>query len=154
MQQPTPAGEQERLALLAGDWEGDERIHPTPFDPEGGPAQGTWRARMGLGGLCLIADYEQRRGGAVNFEGHGVYSWDSRIRCYTLHWFDSVGVANGEPSFGTWDGDCLTLSHESAATGASRQVYEVSGESFRFRLETSSDGMEWLTFLEGEYRRS
>jgi hypothetical protein len=154
MQQPTPAGEHERLALLAGDWEGDERIHPTPFDPEGGPAHGTWRARIGLGGLCLTADYEQRRGGAVNFEGHGVYSWDARMRCYTLHWFDSVGVANGEPSLGTWEGDCLTLSHESAATGASRQVYEVSGDTFRFRLETSSDGIDWLTFLEGEYHRT
>jgi hypothetical protein len=105
MQMPRPGAEHERLALLEGEWEGDERIHPTPFDPEGGPAHGTWRARMALGGFCLIADYEQRRGGSVNFEGF------------------------------------------------SRQLYEVSGDTFRFGLETSTDGVEWLTFLEGEYHR-
>jgi hypothetical protein len=153
MQMPTPVAEHERLALLEGDWEGDERIHPTPFDPEGGPAHGTWRARVALGGFCLIADYEQRRGSGVNFEGHGVYGWDPRGRCYTLHWFDSVGVEHGEPAFGTWDDHRLVLTHETTHTGYSRQVYEVSGDSFRFGLETSADGVEWLPFLEGEYRR-
>jgi hypothetical protein len=154
MQLPRPTAEHERLALLAGDWEGDERILPTPFDPEGGPARGSWSARLALGGFCLIADYRQRRGGEVNFEGHGVYGWDPRGRCYTLHWFDSTGIGQGEPAFGAWDGDRLTLMHETAHAGHSRHVYEVAGERFRFSLEHSRDGVEWMPFLHGEYEKT
>lgn len=154
MQMPSPTAEHERLALLAGDWEGDERILPTPFDPEGGPARGAWSARLALGGFCLIADYRQRRGGKVNFEGHGVYGWDPRGRCYTLHWFDSTGIEHGEPAFGTWDGDRLTLMHETTHAGHSRHVYEVAGDRFRFSLEHSPDGVEWMPFLQGEYEKT
>jgi hypothetical protein len=64
-----------------------------------------------------------------------------------------VGVEHGEPAFGSWDADRLTLTHETTHTGFSRQVYRVSGDTFRFRLETSTDNVEWLTFLDGEYRR-
>ena len=97
-----------------------------------------WRSA----GFSLIADYEQRRGGVVNFEGHGVYGWDPRGRRYTLHWFDSVGVEHGEPAFGAWDDDRLVLMHEITHTGYSRQLYEVSGDTFRFALATSTDGVE------------
>ena len=44
--------------------------------------------------------------------------------------------------------------HETTHVGHSRHVYEVTGETFRFRLEHSPDGTDWLTFLDGEYRRS
>jgi hypothetical protein len=151
MELPRPTAEHERLARLAGDWEGDERILPTPFDPEGGPAHGTWRNRMALGGFSLIAEYEQRRGGAVNFEGHGVYGWDGGR--YTLHWFDSTGIAQGERASGAWEGDRLTLVHETAHAGYGRHVYVVGDGTFRFGLEHSQDGSAWLPFLEGEYRR-
>jgi hypothetical protein len=154
MQLPSPTAEHERLALLAGEWEGDERILPTPFDPEGGPARGAWSARLALGGFCLIADYRQRRGGEVNFEGHGVYGWDPRERCYTLHWFDSTGIGHGEPAFGAWDGDRLTLMHETAHAGHSRHVYEIAGDRFRLSLDHSPDGVEWMPFLRGEYEKT
>lgn len=153
MQMPTPTTEHERLALLEGHWEGDERILPTPFDPEGGPARGEWTLRMALGGFCLIADYRQRRGGEVNFEGHGVYGWDTRGRCYTLHWFDSTGFEHGEPAFGSWEGGRLTLMHETTHAGHSRHVYEIAADRFSFSLETSPDGSEWTPFLQGAYTR-
>jgi hypothetical protein len=38
------------------------------------------------------------------------------------------------------------------ATGGSRQLYEVSGDTFCFGL-TSTEVAEWVTFLEGEYHR-
>jgi hypothetical protein len=153
MQMPTPTTEHERLALLEGHWEGDERILPTPFDPEGGPARGEWTLRMALGGFCLIADYRQRRGGAVNFEGHGVYGWDTRGRCYTLHWFDSSGIEHGAPALGTWENDTLVLQYELTQFGFSRQIYTVAAGEYLLTLQNSRDGKEWSTFLEGRYRR-
>ena len=129
-------------------------MHPTPFNPKA--SRGTLRmtARLALGDLYLMTDWEQRKNGAVSFLGHGVYGWDPRGRCYTLHWFDNVGIEHGAPFFGSWEGDSLTLLHEMTQFGTSRHVYTLTGDELRLRLEMSPDGKEWNTFLEGTYRRT
>jgi len=138
---------------LAGTWLGEEHMPPSPFDPQGSTAVGRMSARMALDGFYLIADYEQERGGQVNFRGHGVYGWDARGQCYTMHWFDSIGIEHDAPGLGTWDGDTLMLVHETRHTGSSRYVYTVGDGIYALRLEHSPDGKQWLTILEGRYRR-
>jgi len=114
-------------------------------------------ARMALGGFHLILDWEQSRDGTVSFSGHGVLGWDERGTCYTMHWFDSMGVEHGAPHLGTWegpaDGGTLTLTHETTHLGQSHQVYAVAGDELRFELLTSPDGREWQTFQRSRYRR-
>jgi hypothetical protein len=150
---PRPTEVHERLHALAGDWEGDEIMFPSPFDPAGGKAKGCVRARMQLGGFYLIADYEQSIDGRPNFQGHGVYGWDPRGRCYTLHWFDSSGIEHGAPALGTWENDTLVLQYELTQFGFSRQIYTVAAGEYLLTLQNSRDGKEWSTFLEGRYRR-
>lgn len=154
MDMPKPAAEHARLAQFAGDWEGEEKIHPSRFDPNPGAAKSRVSARMALGGFYLISDYAQQRGGGVNFQGHGVFGWDPRGRCYTMHWFDSSGIEHGAPSLGTWEGNALILQHETTHMGFSRYVYEIvrDGE-YTMKLQVSQDGKNWQTFLEGRYRR-
>jgi hypothetical protein len=154
MQMPEPSSEHVRLARLAGNWVGQETMPPSPFDPNGGRAIGRMSARMALDGFYLIADYEQERNGHVNFRGHGVYGWDARGKCYTMHWFDSTGIEHDAPGLGAWDGDTLTLVHETRHTGSSRYVYRVSDESYEMRLEHAPDGKSWALILEGHYRRA
>lgn len=86
---------------------------------------------MGLDGFFLLTDYEEERGGQVAFRGHGVYGWDQREQCYTMHWFDSMG--DGAPTLarGQWEG----------------------ADRYQFRLEHSSDGKEWRPMMEGTYTR-
>ena len=151
---PTTNEAHARLARLAGEWAGEERVFPSPWDAAGGTAQGRWQARMGLGGFYLIADYVHEREGAGQFLGHGLYGWDPRGRCHTLHWFDSTGVEHHAPAIGTWEGDVLTLQHELTDYGASRQTYTVHEDGFTFLLENSGDGKAWSPFLEGRYRRA
>ena len=153
MEMPKPTDEHRRLTRLAGTWEGEDTMHPSPFDPKGGKAKSRMTARMALGGFHLISDWQQERDGRVNFEGHGVFGWDARGKCYTIHWFDSHGVEHGAPAFGTWDGDVLTLTHETTHMGHSRQVYEVRGDTCRLQLQYSQDGRQWGTFLESQLRR-
>lgn len=148
-----PTEEHRQLARLAGNWIGEEVMHPSPWDPKGGKAAGRMKARMDLGGFYLISDYEQERNGAVGFRGHGVIGWDPRGRCYTMHWFDSSGIEHGAPALGTWEDDKLVLQHEMTQFGYSRYVYEVGDGEYRLLLQNSRDGKQWATFLEGAYRR-
>ncbi|HLZ27728.1 MAG TPA: DUF1579 family protein [Chloroflexota bacterium] len=150
---PRPTREHARLAALAGTWVGEERLLPSGFDPVGGMAVGRFTARMALDGFYLIADYEQARNGTPNFRGHGVYGWDPRGRCYTMHWFDSIGIEHDAPGLGTWEADTLTLVHETRHTGSSRYVYTVGDGVYSPRLEHAPDRQAWTTVLEGTYRR-
>src|SRR4051812_34594932 len=87
-----PSLEQHSLAILTGEWLGQEHIHPSPFDPIGGPAIGRVHNRAALNGFAIVQDYEQERNGAVNFHGHGIFRWDVDGQCYSLYWFDSRGL--------------------------------------------------------------
>ena len=153
MHMPQPTAAHARLARLAGTWIGEERMPPSPFDPRGGVAVGRTTARMALDGFYLIADYEQERAGRVNFRGHGVYGWDDRGQCYTMHWFDSLGVEHDAPGLGTWTDDTLTIQHETKHTGSTRYTYQVAEATYDLRLEHSPDGQTWTTVLEGHYAR-
>jgi uncharacterized protein DUF1579 len=150
---PRPTGEHERLQALAGSWVGQERLLPSPFDPVGGTAVGRMQARMALDGFYLIADYEQERNGQVNFRGHAVYGWDPRGRCYTMHWFDSIGIEHDAPGLGSWEADTLSLVHETRHTGSSRYTYVVGDGEYQMQLEHAPDGKTWTTILEGRYER-
>jgi hypothetical protein len=152
-QMPQVTDAHRKMARLAGSWTGDDTLMPAPWLPSGAKAIGRMSARMALGGFHLIMDWTQERDGTVNFEGHGVLGWDPRGKCYTMHWFDSQGIEHGAPSFGTWEGDTLILTHETNHLGDSRQVYVVGDGEYRFRLENSADGKTWTTFMQSVYRR-
>jgi len=148
---PRPATEHEALALLAGEWLGQETIHPSPFDPIGGPAVGHVHNRPALNGFAIVQDYEQERNGAINFRGHGVFRWDADESCYILHWFDSLGQRPVEYR-GTMEAGILTLSAPQG-DGATRAIFDFSREGrYRYRMEVSPDGEQWFVFTEAEYQ--
>ena len=154
MDMPKLTEQHEKLQALAGTWRGEERIHPSPWDAKGGPAMAEWTARIGCDGFFLISDYAQSRGGKVTYRGHGVYGWDAQEKCYTMHWFDSMGSGATVPAVrGAWEGDTLTFQHQ-ASMGHSRYVYVFeSADLFRFRIENSQDGKAWSIFQDGVYTR-
>jgi hypothetical protein len=51
MQMPAPTDQHRRLEPLAGTWSGEDVLHPTPCDPEGGTATTRIEARMTLDGF-------------------------------------------------------------------------------------------------------
>ena len=153
MEMPKPTDAHRRMAALAGRWAGQERMHPSPWDPKGGTATGRADNRMALDGFALLHDYVQERSGAVSFTGHGVLSFDTQEQCYMMHWWDSMGV--GVNVFkGTFAGNTLSLSRREAK-GYGRCVWEFPNDkSYRFRMEFSQDGQQWQPFMEGEYNRA
>ncbi len=150
MEMPKVTDHHRRLERLAGRWRGNETMHPSPWDPNGGTAIGRNESRMALGGFALITDYVQERDGKVTFEGHGVMTYDAENERYALHWFDSIGSPE-ELFTGGFDGDVLTLSHGGPGMHA-RLTYDLTREDvLGSRMEMSQDGNEWATLFECDY---
>ncbi len=148
---PSPSSEQRRLEAFAGRWEGAEQLHPTPWDPQGGPAEATVHNRIALDGFALIQDFDQRRDGQTTFRGHGIFRWDATAAQYVLHWFDSMGQGPSEFR-GAWDGDMLQLVSK-GVQGSIRGTWKLMGDRYEFAMEVSGDGVHWGPFITGVYRR-
>ncbi|TPW11974.1 MAG: hypothetical protein FD129_1556 [bacterium] len=152
MSMPKPTEAHEKLARLAGKWRGIETIHPSPFDPAGGEAEGRVDNRLSLDGWVVVQDYEQERGGTVTFRGHGVFSFDPGRAVHVMTWWDSFGGVASEYT-GGWQGDVLRLDAKTPQ-GPARASFDLSkaGE-YGFKMEVSPDGNQWFTFMEGRYRK-
>ena len=152
MEMPKPSPEQRKLERLAGRWEGEEKVHPSPWGPTGGTAVGRVENRMAVDGFALLQDYEQDRGHPGLFRGHGVFHYDAASGEYVLQWIDNSGMP-GSMYRGTFEGDVLTMTTRSPA-GSGRATWTLDGaDAYRYLMEVSPDGVTWHPFLEATYRR-
>jgi len=152
MDMPQLSEAHRKLQRLAGSWTGDETIHPSPWDPQGGPATGRVENRSVLGGFIVVQDYEQQRGGRISFEGHGIFRYDAVKRDYVLHWFDSFGMPPNEFR-GEFEGDVLTMTARDHQ-GYSRATFDFGeADRYAFRMEVSPDAESWSMVVEGSYFR-
>ena len=160
MPQPTP--EHQKMALLSGDWSGEEVMPPQPWMPAGAKGTGHITGRMVLGGFHLISECRSERDGKTVYEGHGVMCYDKKAGRYVQHWFDSMGShADSPPARGNWHGDSLVLESSGMCPGPdgketmmhSRYTYKAKGKDFTLVIESSPDGKSWKTFMTGTYRK-
>ena len=152
MGMPQPSAGHRQLEKLAGHWEGEERLYPSPWDPAGGMATGRMQSRFALDGFALIIDYEQERGGKVTFAGHGVFTFDPKEELYTLSWFDCMG-SPPEIFKGRCVNDVLTVAHGGPGMHA-RLTYDFSeGGMISKTMEISQDGQAWSRFFDGQLKR-
>jgi hypothetical protein len=152
MDMPKPTDAHKKLEKLAGTWRGEETMHPSPLDPQGGTAEASLSSRVGLDGFAVIGDYEQSRGGHVTFRGHSVFTFDAAKDEYVLHWFDVMG--QGADQFrGRFEGDSLTLT-QAGPRGQNRMTYTFTDDGrMNSKMEMSPDGTRWSTLFEGVYTR-
>jgi hypothetical protein len=152
MEMPRPTREHERLAVMAGTWAGEERVHPSPWDPVGGTAAARCAMRVALDGFVIVGDYEHSRGES-RFLGHAVFTWDAAERKYLMYWFDSMGFPPRAPARGAWGDEGLVLRDEHPM-GHTRYTYRFDGtDRYTLRIETSLDGQKWTPFIEGSYHK-
>ena len=152
MDMPQPTAAHQQLERFVGSWIGTETIHPTPFDTKGGTATGRVRNVRALGGFAVVQDYEQERGGRVNFSGHGVLRFELSTNKVEMHWFDSIGQPPGVFE-GTWTGDKLTVVQQ-GAQGQVRASWDfgVPGQ-YTYAMEVSGDGTHWMRFMDATYTK-
>ena len=152
MDMPRPGPAQQQLAKLAGTWVGDEKIGPSPWDPKGGNAKGKVVNTVTLDGWIVEQDYEQTRDGKGSFKGHGVFSFDPAKQAVVMTWFDSM--SGGPAAFtGQWKGDALVLTGPSGGGGFGRCTFDVSGGTYKFVMDVSQDGQQWMNFMSGTYAK-
>jgi hypothetical protein len=152
MESAQPTAQHKKLEALAGNWSGEETVHPSPWGP-GGPSIGRYDNRIDLDGFVLIQNYVQEQSGEVSYRGHGIYGWDPAQERYLMCWADNTGCLPAKAVPGTWDGDVLTF-RERGPAGHVRYAYTFDGDdAFEFRLDRSADGETWEPYLEGRYRR-
>jgi Protein of unknown function (DUF1579) len=153
MEMPKAQEQHKKLQDLSGTWTGEETMHPSPWDPQGGKATSRIVSRMEVDGFFLVSDYVQERGGRPTYRGHGVFGYDADQKCYTMHWFDSMCSPTGEPGRGTWEGNRLVFDQKSPM-GHGRFTYEFEGKDrYRFQMEHSQDGKQWAKFLDAIYTK-
>ncbi|HEU4604253.1 MAG TPA: DUF1579 family protein [Steroidobacteraceae bacterium] len=142
-----------RIALLAGDWTGEETIAASKWGP-GGTAVAKISARLALNDRALIQDYSAERDGKHWLAAHAVFVFDEASSAYSLFWFDNLGFAPTQPAPGEWSGETLTFTRTSPR-GQTRHLYTFqNGESYSLRLESSFDGgATWIPVMEGTYAR-
>lgn len=155
MDMPKPNEHHRKIEALAGNWRGQEKIYPTPWDPKGGEAEADSEGQVILDGFCLLVDYAQRRNGKTGYRGHGVFGYDNKAAKYTMYWFDTMGGAPiMPPAEGTWEGNTLSFVNK-GEMGWGRYSYRFdSASSFRFMIEMSQDQKSWSPFLEGVFTRA
>ena len=152
MEMPILTSEHRKLEKIAGRWEGEEKMYPSPWDPKGGTAIGRIKSRIALGGFALINDYEQEREGKITFTGHGVFTYSPEEKLYLLTWFDCMGVAP-EVFKGTFDGEVLRLSHGGPGMHA-RLTYDLSEPGYlSTSMEMAQDGTNWMKFFDARLAR-
>lgn len=153
MDMPKPGEAHKKLAAFLGEWSGTETMHPSPWDPKGGTAAARVVNRAIVDGFAVVQDYEQRRGGKVNFRGHGVIWYDAAKQQYVMHWVDSMGGTNNEYR-GTFEGDQLKLGAPMPQGGQARTVWDFSTPgAYAFAMEISPDGQNWAPSMTGTYRK-
>lgn len=154
MEMPKPTEHHAKLKALVGKWTGDEKMHPSPWDPKGGDAKGIAESRLDLDGMFVVTEYRQERDGKVTYRGHGVFGWDARKSAYTMYWFDSMGNDPGGPAIGTFEGSTLRFEMKSPM-GHSRYEYVFEGEGkYAMSISMSPDGQSWKLWLESSWVRS
>lgn len=145
----------EWLRRFVGEWEGTDTIHPAPWSPKGGTAQGRVKVRLLQGGLYAIFEWTQSREGVQVFEGHGVLCWSPAEQHFRMYWFDCHTQQPGGWASGTDEGGVLSLVNRSEQ-GCSRQRYdfEEDGAVLQFRLDHGPPNGEFQPFMESRYRRA
>lgn len=143
----------ETLKKFVGEWIGDEKLHPAPWDPHGGKATSRVSYRLELDGFFLFCEHAQQREGKTTYRGFGVFGWDSFQNKFTMHWFDTMGCDPGPPAMGSWDGS--TFKYQSQhPMGHGRYAFTfVDKDTYTFKMEQSQDGQNWMPFLDGTYKR-
>lgn len=153
MDMPRPTEAHQALGRIVGEWSGAERIHPSPWDPQGGDAHGVVSNKVSCDGFAVVQEYEQRRGGATNLRAHGVFTYDPNRDRYLLYWFDSSGMQAMSEFAGTFVDGVMKL--ETSGDFRSRATFDFSAEDrYRFLMEVSPDGVNWAPFMDGEYTRA
>ena len=148
-QPPKPGPEHEWMGCMVGHSTGEADVKASPFGPAGKFTY-TEDIEWFPGRFFLLMHWEMKdpKGEA---KGLTVMGYNAEEKVYTLHSFDSRGQTSH--SKGTVQGDTWTVTSEGKKGGKlvkSRYIKKgICQPSSSFKIEGSTEGGPWSTFMEG-----
>ena len=150
MPMPKPAPELAKLDYLVGNWVSDGDLKPGPFGP-GGKFSSTDNASWMEGKFFLVM-HSKFTGAMGNGSSTAYFGYNPDKKVYTYNEFNSMGQATY--SEGTVDGDTWNWTSEENMGGQKFKgrftMKVLTPTSYSYKYETSQDGTNWTTGMEGK----
>ena len=148
-----PGAEVKKLDYFVGTWTSEGTIAQGPWGM-GGKFSSTSKGEWMPGNFFVKAESEAKMPPEIGGDGTStmIMGYDTQANTYTSDRFSSLG--QHEQSKGTVSGDTWTWASSSNYGGMEIQgrmtMKVVSPTSYTFKYEVSTDGKEWMTFMEGK----
>jgi hypothetical protein len=156
-QAPTPrkpGPEEKNLAYFIGTWKLEGDMKPGTMGP-GGRFTGSERIEWLPGGFYLVSHSQgsSPMGKEVTL---AVMGYDPQKKTYTYDAYNNMGEA--EHATGSFDGKAWTWTSDMNMGGKTMKGHfiltQVSPAAYTFKFETSEDGSNWATVMEGTGNKS
>ncbi len=144
----------EALAKLpvCGEWTETTKYHPTDFVPKGGTGTATTTGTSVCDGTWIASTHDTVFPNGQKYVARGMFGWNAKKSCYTLHWFSSMGEV--ELYEGKLDGKVLTMSSTTPDMGFTMNLkwtfHDADHHAFSI---TMTAGGETKPFLDSEVCR-
>ena len=147
---PRPGPEVERLSYFVGAWSSTGHIKPSPLG-DGGDTRG--RDSCGwMPGKFFVGCMMQSESPMGRVQTESIMGWDPDKKVYSWTSFDSTG--RHETASGTLENGVWTWSGETKMGDKMVKtryvISDTTPEGYAFRWETSPDGKEWKSMMEGK----
>ena len=151
---PKPGPEHKKLDMFAGIWTIEGDVKPGPMGP-GGHVTENEKCEWMEGQFFLVChtDFKTSMG---NGSGISVMGYSSEDKTYTYREFNSWGEFND--SKGSFDGNSFVWTSDEKMgemTVKGRFTMKItSPTTYDFLFESSKDGTQWTTVLDGKAKKS
>jgi Protein of unknown function (DUF1579) len=154
MEMPQPGPEHQKMSYFLGKWHSTATLKPGPWGP-GGPVNGDDECTLMQGGFFVVCKSEGS-GPMGKMSGIGIMGYDATKKSYTWNGFNSMG--ENESAQGTVAGKVWTYNGQNMMGGKTLKtrytITEASPSSYDFKAESSEDGTNWTTLMEGHVAKT
>lgn len=137
------------LQKLEGVWTGTERVSESEAQYE---ASARLVFQTVFDGRFMVCDYIQTVPERPTSVGHGVFRSDVDTNKLTVTWFRSPSASETQQANAVAEDDKLVFV-ETIAGRTTRTTYAAVRDRLSIRTECAIGDDEWMSILEGEYRR-
>jgi Protein of unknown function (DUF1579) len=143
---PKPGPELKKLDVLAGSWNLDADMKPSPMGPAGKVIE-TEKCDWMEGNFYLVCRLDFKSATMGNGSGISILGYSADNKAYTYREFNSWGEFGD--SKGTVEGDIWTWTSDDKM-GKGRFIMKMlSPTSYNFSYEMSQDGTKWTMVMDG-----
>ena len=150
MEAPKPGPEVKKLGYFTGTWKSEGEIKQNPFMPAGKFSSND-NCEWFSGGFHVVCHSTGKSPTGSSMHGLGIQAYNAEEKVYTYAGIDNSGMSVAAK--GHVDGNNWTYTSEDKMGGKTyhgRYTMVTSPGSYTFKYETSEDGTNWMTIMEGK----